>query len=235
VIAASDWGNFAASAGLVILGAVLTGLLVPFITRRWQNHQKELELKVDLLRRTSDAVTRIVTHGWFTRLAGTTWGSASDRIEFTWGYGEWLTQTRGLEAELQAYYQADEAIWRQWESYCRLLRAFHELTWEEDVDEAERRAKRIRWLRTLKTLYEHSPELWSITAHKRAGLRTQRATYAAIPVPDVKWQAFLDTGNSREYIVDQWPTLKEALEAPLGPLAAAILGTPMKPLTAWRS
>jgi hypothetical protein len=191
-------------------------------------------LKVDLLRRASDAVTRIVTHGWFTRLAGTTWGTEDDRKEFTWGYGEWLSQTRGLQAELQAYYQANEGIWQQWEAYCELLRVFHELTWKENIGEGEQREKRAYWLAKLTKIYETTPQLWKIEAPRRAWLRRVPTTYEAARVEDVQWTAFKDPADSQTYIVGEWPRLKRALEAPLEPLAAAILGTPMTPLTSWR-
>jgi len=234
VIGAFEWSSFASSAILLVIGAALTSLLIPFITRRWQNHQKELELKADLLRRVSDAVTRVITHGWFTRLAGKTWGDPSDRLEFTWGFGEWLTDTRVLEAELQAYFQADDGIRKQWATYCEMLRAFHELTWtEEGLSEEERRKKRSMWVDTLRTIYEDRPELWEIEAHRR-GRPTRRTTvYRAIPVQDVAWDAFLDPDGSRAYIVKQWPALKLAMEAPLVALCAAILGTPMQPLNDW--
>jgi hypothetical protein len=235
VIGAFEWSSFASSAILLVLGAALTSLLIPFVTRRWQNHQKELELKADLLRRVSDAVTRMITHGWFTRLAGKTWGDANDRLEFTWGFGEWLTDTRVLEAELQAYFQGDDGIRRHWATYCELLRAFHELTWnEEGLSEAEQRDKRSLWLGTLRTIYESSRELWEIEARRRVGLSTRSTVYSATPVQGVEWNAFLEPAASRAYIVKQWPTLKLALEAPLAALGAAILGTPMEPLNDWR-
>lgn len=230
-----DLGSFVSSAALLVLGAILTSFLIPLITRRWQNHQKELELKADLLRRASDAVTRIVTHGWFTRLAGTTWGSDSDRVEFTWGYGEWLTDTKVLEAELQAYFQGDEGIRRHWAKYCEMLRALHELTWREPaLSEDDQRKKRELWLSALRSCYEGSPELWAIRARRRVRLQNRMMLYEAERVDGVRWEAFLDPNDSRKYIVDDWPTLKLAMEAPLVALGAAILGTPMEPLHDWR-
>ena len=31
------------------VGAILTGIIIPLITRNWQNHQKELDLKTGLV------------------------------------------------------------------------------------------------------------------------------------------------------------------------------------------
>ncbi|HYT01989.1 MAG TPA: hypothetical protein VEP90_03000 [Methylomirabilota bacterium] len=34
---------------IVAFTVIISGLLIPYFTRRWQNHQKELELKADLV------------------------------------------------------------------------------------------------------------------------------------------------------------------------------------------
>ena len=40
---------------LLVVGGIISGLLFPYITSQWQNHQKELEIKTDLLRRLSES------------------------------------------------------------------------------------------------------------------------------------------------------------------------------------
>jgi hypothetical protein len=46
---------------LLALGAVVSVSLVPYFANRWQLHQKGLEIKVDLVRRISKNVMRIMT------------------------------------------------------------------------------------------------------------------------------------------------------------------------------
>jgi Divergent InlB B-repeat domain len=45
---------------LLLIGAAITSYVIPLLTRRWQEHQKELELKVDLVTQISDSVYRIM-------------------------------------------------------------------------------------------------------------------------------------------------------------------------------
>jgi hypothetical protein len=45
------WDKISNPLVLLIVGAVISGILVPYITRQWQDHQKELELKTELVSR----------------------------------------------------------------------------------------------------------------------------------------------------------------------------------------
>jgi hypothetical protein len=45
---------------LLAAGSVSSGLLIPYFTRRWQDHQTELKLKVDLLKDLTGCVTDII-------------------------------------------------------------------------------------------------------------------------------------------------------------------------------
>jgi hypothetical protein len=46
---------------LLLVGAVVSGLLVPTFTNRWQLHQKGVEIRIDLVRRISKNVMGIMT------------------------------------------------------------------------------------------------------------------------------------------------------------------------------
>ena len=45
---------------LLVLGAILTGLVLPSITRRWQNYQKELDLKTELVAEMSKSLMTVL-------------------------------------------------------------------------------------------------------------------------------------------------------------------------------
>jgi hypothetical protein len=45
---------------LLVIGAAITSYVIPLLTRRWQDHQKELELKVDLVSQISESVHRVM-------------------------------------------------------------------------------------------------------------------------------------------------------------------------------
>jgi hypothetical protein len=215
---ASSISGFFAPLVLLVVGAVLTGLLVPYITRRWQDHQKELELKADLLARLSEAVTRVITHAWFRELGGKEELSEADREEFDWRYGEWEVETRVIQAQFEAYFARSPDIARHWATYCDLLRKLHHLSWE--------RTSRRDLLMNLRRAYDDGA-LWAVTATKRSpllGWRLNRVeSFAEEPVENVDWLAFENTEHRLDYMGRSWPTLKGAMEQPRLPLARAIL------------
>jgi hypothetical protein len=46
---------------LLLIGALVSGLLIPFFTNRWQIHQKGLEIRINLVGRISQTVMRMMT------------------------------------------------------------------------------------------------------------------------------------------------------------------------------
>jgi hypothetical protein len=198
---------------ILLVGAVVTSLVIPWITRGWQNRQRALEIKAGLLARLSDAVTRLVTHAWFREMGNKEELTADDRVEFNWGYGEWEVESRQLQTQLQAYFAGSAELARHWAAYCELLRALHHLSWE--------RTGRDDLLDTLRQRYA-TPQLWRVTARRRIIVPIARQ-FAADPPRDVDWMAFLDTTKSEEYMAEPFVRLKFAMEAPLTPLADAIL------------
>jgi hypothetical protein len=134
-------------------------------------------------------------------------------VEFHWGYGEWEVESRQLQTQLHAYFGGSPDLARHWAHYCELLRALHHLSWE--------RADRDGLLKTLREIYE-TPQLWRLTARRRIILPITRQ-FAGDPPENVDWMAFLDTTKSRTYMTEPWWRLKAAMEAPLAPLADAIL------------
>jgi hypothetical protein len=204
---------------ILLAGALVTSLLIPLITRRWQDRQRALELKAGLLARLSDAVTRVVTHAWFRELGGKCKLSEKDREEFDWRYGEWEVETRQLQTQLRAYFADSPQVARHWARYCDLLRALHHLSWE--------RMGRDRLLAELRDLYE-TPALWRLTANRRRLLGLVAREFTEERPENVAWMAFLDTRESREYMDERWWRLKAAMEAPLAPLAEAILYADVK-------
>jgi hypothetical protein len=205
---------------LLVVGGILTSLVIPAITRRWQDHQKHLELKVDLLGRVSDAVTRVITYAWWRELGGKGELSDEDRKEFNWAWGEWQASTRILQAQFEAYFRETD-IPKHWECYCALLEKLQNLAWQP--------LGRDMLLDELRRLYER-PQLWRVEVPRARrlpgleGLPERTQTFSAEPRTDVDWTAFVDTRDSARYMA-KFPALKEAMEAPRVPLTQAILAS----------
>jgi hypothetical protein len=199
---------------ILLTGAVVSSLLIPSVTRRWQDRQKALELKAGLLASLSDAATRIITHAWFRELGGKKKLSDEDRVEFDWRYGEWEVEARRLETQLRAYFTDSKGLAEHWVRYCELLRILHELAWQK--------MERDRMITALSAAYA-KPELWKIVASRRGLFGTQVKEFTERPAQDINWKAFTDTRDSKQYMKEAWPALKIAMEAPIAPLADAIL------------
>ena len=220
VAASSFVSDFLVPLGLLVAGAAVTGLLVPYITRGWQRHQKRLELKVELLRAVSEAVTRLITHAQWRDMGAKPELSPEDRAEFEWRYGEWEVGTQVIQAQLEAYFPASPGIERHWSSYCDLLRALHKLSWLT--------ADRDQLLEDLQMRYE-SHELWELQAHGGGigPFRRMRSFTTRRPA-DIPWSAVENTNRRNYYMDGPFQALKRGMEAPRRPLADAILYSHMK-------
>lgn len=93
----------------LIVGAVLTSLLIPTLTRQWQDHQKELEVKTalvtDINEATASVLGRAVAVG-----TGRYVGERSEvdlRFEYYKGYQDWSVQSADIYGRLRAYLGSD--------------------------------------------------------------------------------------------------------------------------------
>jgi hypothetical protein len=96
---------------LLLLGATISGLLIPSITQRWQNHQKELDVKSRLVGETSAALA--------------TFRGAVQRIELGGGqrglhdldaaYANWGVKSAVIRSELEAYFPHKKKLLAAWD------------------------------------------------------------------------------------------------------------------------
>ncbi|HET7273118.1 MAG TPA: hypothetical protein VFI90_18770, partial [Rubrobacter sp.] len=70
---------------LLFAGAVLTGIFIPALTRRWQDRQKALELKTELIGEISESITEMAMAVQFVHLGAT----SMDQQRFDEAYREW--------------------------------------------------------------------------------------------------------------------------------------------------
>ncbi len=121
---------------LLVIGALLTGLFVPFITRRWQDRQKELELKTNLVADMSQSVhtftMTLLFEGRRRRLhsAVETSEPLIRRTELEAAYQDWRVRSAVIGAKLEAYFR-DASLRDEWSSFTRAVNDFYRL---EDTD-----------------------------------------------------------------------------------------------------
>jgi hypothetical protein len=135
----------------LVVGAVLTSLLIPSLTRQWQDHQKELEVKTTMVTDINEA-TALVLGKAMAFGTGRYAGEESEtdlQFEYNKGYQEWSVQSAEIYGRLRAFLGGDiptdtndpvhdiPAAWRRLE---RMVFGFYELM---IADSAERRVAPI--------------------------------------------------------------------------------------------
>jgi len=136
---------------------------VPRITRRWQDHQKELEIKTSLVEAVSDEVLQFVLAMQFAER------KASTQEAFDEAYRRWEVQRAVLTGKLRVYFR-DPTIAQEFESFSDAVSDFYALAgishpeyrtqqiqklksyfgnaatnWERLADQEERRADFFNW------------------------------------------------------------------------------------------
>jgi hypothetical protein len=140
---------------LLLAGAVLTGLLIPALTRRWQDRQKALELKTELIGEISESITEMVMAVQFVHLGAT----SMDQQRFDEAYREWEARSAVIGTKLQAYFPKT-AIPNEWNALSEIVTDFYAL--EGVSDEKQRSEYSFRINETRSTLlgsqYERAEE-----------------------------------------------------------------------------
>jgi hypothetical protein len=122
---------------LLLAGAVLTGLLIPTVTRRWQDRHKALELKTELVGEISESITEMVLAVQFVHL-----GAASmDQPRFDEAYREWEARSAVIGTKLQAYFPKT-AIPDEWTRFSEVVTNFYAL--EGIADETQRSEQALK-------------------------------------------------------------------------------------------
>lgn len=117
---------------LLLAGAVLTGLLIPALTRRWQNRQKALELKTELIGEISESITEMVMAVQFVHLRA----ASMDQQKFDEAYREWEARSAVIGTKLQAYFPST-TIPAEWTMLSEVVTDFYAL---EGVANEKRRS-----------------------------------------------------------------------------------------------
>jgi hypothetical protein len=104
------------------VGGLISALLAPYITDQWQNHQKELEVKTDLIGRISQATAAIIS---VTQLLGLP-GVNMSQISQTDAYLNWETSSATIGSQLRAYFP-DTQLDQDWGNYSAIMVDFFSL------------------------------------------------------------------------------------------------------------
>jgi len=128
---------------LLVIGALISGLLIPSITTEWQNRQKELEIKTELVGKISEAVMSMVmpvqrvelklyhdrlgNENNLTKIQNDTKAKAD--IDRSFGevndqFSKWMVSSATIGSQLKAYYP-NTPIPSKWNSFSENVSRFY--------------------------------------------------------------------------------------------------------------
>ena len=131
----------------LVFGALLSGILIPMLTRDWQLRQKRLEVKVGLVAELSELVMRFLMAVQFVRVGARSFTQEA----FDEAYREWEVGSAVFGTRLQAYV-GDGGLAAEWTRFSEAMTVFYAI----EGTPAEQRAGVEAHLRTL--LGEHLAE-----------------------------------------------------------------------------
>ncbi len=114
---------------LLLVGAIVTGLLVPSITHRWQTQQMGQDLKTKVIGEITDSSAATMSQLELTVLPefGSTTSSSASAAQ----YQAWMQKGSSISSEIHAYFP-DKNLPSHWGNYYGLMRNFYLYTYAND-------------------------------------------------------------------------------------------------------
>lgn len=116
---------------LLIVGALISSYLIPALTRGWQDHQKELEIKIGLVDQVNEAILGIAMATQFAEVGA----KSQTQEDFDKAYLEWEVKAAKIGSRIRGY--LPEGIYSDWHTYVGVVTDFYALT--GILDEAKRK------------------------------------------------------------------------------------------------
>jgi hypothetical protein len=112
-----------------VIGAVISSYLIPSFTRRWQDHQKALEVRSDLASQIAGSATSSIITSDVIFEGGKRQLSGADKKAWL----AWQIQSEAIEARLRAYL-TDKSLARDWFGFMQEVEAFHLVSYDPKYD-----------------------------------------------------------------------------------------------------
>src|SRR3954471_21593566 len=146
---------------IAVVIAVLVNFLIPSFTRKWQDHQKALEIKTGLVSDMGEAISDAVMSGRFISAGLVSRSSSDPRADqraFNDGYRAWTTSNASIGAKIQAYFGND--LGSQWRRFSNVVTDYFQLS----ATPGSGRAEQVREILT----YPELPPFLRLSADERA-------------------------------------------------------------------
>ena len=106
---------------LLIIGAIISSLIIPYYTRQWQDYQKELELKTDIAGEISKAISNIIITARLVQNPGFT-----NQMDFGSASVNWEISKAFIGSKIQSYFPNPQ-IRQDWKNLSNALTEFVQL------------------------------------------------------------------------------------------------------------
>jgi hypothetical protein len=114
--------NFLYPLILLLIGAGISGGLVTWLTNRWQNHRKELEIKTDLASKMAEAMALLDSEASL-QIYLKKKLSVEEQNTARQNFKKWFVEMKSIHSKLEAYFP-DTGITKLWDIHLKLLDAF---------------------------------------------------------------------------------------------------------------
>jgi hypothetical protein len=112
---------------VLLAGAVISGFLIPALTRRRDDYRKTLEIKTDIVSEMSEAVTEFILAIQFSVLG------AHDQEGYNEAYRSWEIRSAVIGTKLEAYFPGT-SVGSEWTAFAQRLERFYAITGMGDTD-----------------------------------------------------------------------------------------------------
>jgi hypothetical protein len=106
---------------LLIIGALVSGLLIPTFTNRWQLHQKGMEIRIDIVSRIIKSVMRLLT-----LIESAKSSESMTKLELDKEYINFKLDSAVIGTELESYFPDEKKIAEDWDKLRNEIREFYE-------------------------------------------------------------------------------------------------------------
>lgn len=116
---------------ILLVGALLSGLLIPAFTRRWQERQKEVELKTELVSELSESIMKMIITIQIVHLSlnnpnRENIDTVALQTKLTDAFEEWEVKSAVIGTKLQAYFP-NTSIPVEWTQFSEIVTDFYAL------------------------------------------------------------------------------------------------------------
>jgi len=155
---------------LLIVGGLVTGLLIPYITTQWQNYEKELEIKTNLVSKISEYATRMLMAIQFVEVSQSQGinGSLTNE-EYDNEYRDWKINSDIMQSQINAYFPNIDSD-NHWKKFSNAVEYLYALSGVHSQD------SRIDFLQKIQSNLSNDINLttWNILKNQASRMNTTK-------------------------------------------------------------